>query len=171
VGGTSVLGPKGLSSSSAGKTTNSIWRRGFAQQGTLATDIRIEVEVREQGAEIEMRVCKMSGTGLFENDAMALRAWYMTYDLDAVLLPLPKPKTIEVRAKGLRCSEWERLVAASNERDGARIRWRLVSPASSDMDWGPVSFGGYECVPDAASTGTCFFGFVDLLRICKPAQI
>lgn len=140
-------------------------------QGNVAPDIRIEVEIREQGAEIELRICKISGTGLFENDAMALTTWYMTYDPGAVALALPKPKIIEIRAKGVRCSAWERLGAASNERDGARIRWRLVSPASSDIDWGPASAGAYECIPDVASTGTCFFGFFDLRRTCKPARI
>lgn len=134
-------------------------------QAEVATDIRVEAQVRERAAEVEMRICKDSGIGLFENEAMAVKVRY----IGAFSV---KPQEFEFRAQDERCSEWRGLGQVWKDGDEAMIHWKMVSPASSYGDWDGavegVVDGAFDCVPVGMKTGTCFFGSFELHRTCKP---
>lgn len=128
-------------------------------QANQTINTGITVEVREAGAGLEARVCKVGGTF---NSNIAFSVY------DAVTNSTSGVAVSNLATAGLSCSSWVGLQNDTGYTQGQQFGgvWQVVSPATSASEWGWPYNG---CSVSGSPGGTCWNGVnITLTRTCKP---
>jgi hypothetical protein len=143
----------------------------IGQQESRAIEEPIRLEVREEGASLQFRVCKLRGNFLYDvgvdfAEFEQTPAGNVPKNCGDAPWLCMKIKYQPLQTKGRSCSSWEDLrlfTQRINPGQELRVGWTVVSPASSLSDWKNL-----DCTGTNGASGTCFSG-VDIVmkRTCK----
>ncbi|MBU1558144.1 M23 family metallopeptidase [Patescibacteria group bacterium] len=126
------------------------------QQAAATANVSIRAEVRQSGAGLEVRACKVGST--FEQNV-----YFSVYD--AATTTTCGVTVSSWSAVGQECTEWVGLNNDTGYSEGQVFGgiWQLVSPATSAGDWSNST----NCSVSGNPTGTCWNGIgLTLTRTC-----